>query len=795
MQGPAIFSRNAARPAKLQLAAARLAPRQKKLLQGVLALLTGVLDRRLDPALAEIEKVWFQNADQARSTQVQAALMQAVKSLRDNKAKFVVELRERIESALAAIADGPVQTETQVAAAPRDTQELSLVETGVMDQAVALNEIASRLEIRASAALFMLGQRFGVIAGKPAYDAERLPIGPHGLCLALRDATDVFGFPDGARHDFYRQFDKYLLTWAASVFDDINAYLVREKVLPNLVFSPVRRRVGSVAPVGTRSATTAAAPKPEQASPDSTGPGQSHGQPMPLAANQDDGNNDHSQDPELFDMLRQLLSSRRQILGRLKPDAARARAANAVPVSPQQLQKGLSALQNRSSHMRVVDGKPRLRQIADLRQDLLAQFRHELGPGADPALPEEQSDTMDLVGMLFDQIVQEPQMASSAVGALIAKLQVPMLRIALNDKTFFTAREHPARQLLNAVADASYYWTSDDEQDRELIDKMGAIVDRLSGEFDGDPAIFTRLMGDLAQHLGTQQRKADVTERRHVEAARGREKLEVAKLRAEEVIAAQASGRNLPRFVQSLLEQTWVDVLALALLRGGEESPAFRQHAALSARLIDSAAAKMRGQAALIGADEAARMHEDILAALGQIGYQGDEAKELADRLLAAGTQGEGTVKDDPASRTELAMKLKNRVRLGQAQSGAPAAEVKAVNSPLSEEEVAWVERIKTLPFGTWFDFTINQQGAVARRRLSWFSTVTGHCLFVNHRGQRVGEYNIGWLARELHRGNVKLAQPERESLVDRAWNAIVRALKAFSGGGDHQDEAQAAQA
>src|SRR5690606_5797747 len=92
-------------------------------------------------------------------------------------------------------------------------------------------------------------------------------------------------------------------------------------------------------------------------------------------------------------------------------------------------------------------------------------------------------------------------------------------------------------------------------------------------------------------------------------------------------------------------------------------------------------------------------------------------------------------------------------------------------------------ERIRMLPFGTWFDFTLNQQGAMARRRLSWFSTVTGHCLFVNHRGQRAGEVTISWLARELKRGNVKLVQAERGSIVDRAWNAIVKALKVFSGG------------
>lgn len=790
MQGPAIFSRSAQPAAKVRLAAARFSPRQKKLLQGIFSLLSRGLERRLDPALAEIEKGWFQAADQARNNQLQQSLMQAVARLRESRGKFVAEFLLLVESALAQLSSTATgaQAQASVATPEQHKVELTLVETGALDEAVVLNEIASRSEIRSSLPLFMLGQRFGVIAGRPAFEVDRLPIGPHGICLALRDATDVFEFADAARHDFYRQFDRHVMPVFGAIYEEINAWLIREGVLPNLAYAPLRHQ-------GTP-ADAAAAPHPKQgpaaartAAPNAAKPGLPRGAaPAPGGApwrpmDSEAESAESRQDAELFDMLRQLLASRRKILGRLKPESAgRGRSGNEVPISLPQIQKSLSALQARSSHLRVVDGKPRLRQFSDLRQDLLAQFRHELPPGADPALPEEHGDTLDLVGMLFDQISQEPQI-SSAASTLLAKLQVPLLRVALDDRNFFTERQHPARQLLNAVADASFYWTSDDEQDRELIDKMGTIVDRLSAEYDGDSTVFSRLMGDLSQHLGTQQRKAEVSERRHVEAARGREKLEIAKLRAQDAISKQIQGRKLPRFLQSLLEQTWADVLALSLLRGGEESPAFRQYLSLSARLIDSAAAKERGKPALIGPDEAAQMRADVLAALGQIGYQGDEANDLAGKLLASGMAGDEAEREDPASRTELAMKLKSRVRLGQAQEHAQASDIKEISTPLDEEETAWAERVRMLPFGTWFDFTLNQQGAVARRRLSWFSTVTGHCLFVNHRGQRVGEFTINWLARELKRGNVKLVQAERGSIVDRAWNAIIKALKVFSGG------------
>ncbi len=796
MQGPAIFSRSTQPLAKVRLAAVHFSPRRKKLLQGVFSLLSGNLDRRLEPALTEIENGWFHSADQARNNQVQQSLMLAVARLRERRGAFAAEFLLLLESALACVSGAVAEAQAHAIAPEQPKKvELALVETGALDEAMVLNEIASRSEIRSSLPLFMLGQRFGVIAGRPAFEVDRLPIGPHRICLALRDATDTFEFADAARQDFYRQFDRHVMPVFASAYEEINAWLVREGVLPNLAYAPLRHQGALAGAAASQSpqqeqAKARSAEPPRPGSPRSAGPAQGGAAWRPMDADAEGA--DSRQDAELFDMLRQLLASRRKILGRLKPDAAgKARSADAVPVSLPQIQKSLSALQARSSHLRVVDGKPRLRQISDLRQDLLAQFRHELPPGADPALPEEHGDTLDLVGMLFDQIAQEPQI-SNAASTLLARLQVPMLRVALDDRSFFTERQHPARQLLNAVADASFCWTSDDEQDRELIDKMGTIVDRLSAEYDGDSTVFSRLMGDLSRHLGTQQRKAEVSERRHVEAARGREKLEIAKLRAKEAIAGQIGDRKLPRFLQSLLEQTWADVLALALLRGGEESPAFKQHLSLSARLIDSAAAKARGQTALIGPDEAAQIRTDVLAALGQIGYQAEEADDLAGKLLASGMPGEETEREDPASRTELAMKLKSRARLGQAQEGAHAGETKETAAPLDDEETAWAERVRMLPFGTWFDFTLNQQGAVARRRLSWFSTVTGHCLFVNHRGQRAAEVTINWLARELARGNVRLVQAERGSIVDRAWNAIVKALKVFSGGSGGTEAAAA---
>jgi hypothetical protein len=91
-------------------------------------------------------------------------------------------------------------------------------------------------------------------------------------------------------------------------------------------------------------------------------------------------------------------------------------------------------------------------------------------------------------------------------------------------------------------------------------------------------------------------------------------------------------------------------------------------------------------------------------------------------------------------------------------------------------------ERLRSLPFGTWFELAINQQGERVRRKLAWYSTVTGHALFVNQRGVRTDEKTLHQLAHDVVHNQAFIIEPEKESLVDRAWKSIVASLRQLVG-------------
>ena len=756
-------------------------PRVRALLEGVLALAGGMTERWLSLSLNEYEQQLFKLAEKARNSNEQHAVFESLREVKRGRADVAPRFMLYFESALAQLGESAAVAP----AATKKFQELALVETRDLEENIALQEIATKAEIRHSQVLYALGHRFAVLVGAPALDAESLPVGPHQICESLRYATACLGIALEHRLLLYRQFDRVGMAEAGVLYGAINDYLIEKRILRHL---HVATRFGSPAPAAPPADAAASkpaartepgqSPAPAATSPPAAAP---YAPPAPPPGQPRAPLGEDVRDSELFHTLRELLSGRRQMLGTPPVDQ---NAVSSYQATSEDLQAVLGSLQNKPAAPMVLGGRVVQRSISHLKQDLLNQLRQFTPDGRPPQLSDVDTDTLDLVGMLFDFIAKDTR-PTGATQSLLTKLQVPVLRVALRDKSFFTRRSHPARQLLNAIAETGQYWIDENEGDvdRLLVEKMQLVVDRVGAEFDGRDELFDELLTDLSRHMGTLARKAEVAERRHVDAAKGRERLDIARESAVQAVSDRLRDRKVGRLVRALLEQAWTDVLALTLLRQGADSEIYQRRIGVVDQLVAGASA-----------DNMA-LRSELEQGLVQVGFHSDEVHGMLAQMLGGGE----AVKDDStASRTELALKLKSKVRLGEdATPPAPAADPARADAAagtgtarnaaapplvLSADERQTLERLKTLPFGTWFEFVMNQQGETVRRKLSWFSTLTGRCLFVNQRGARTEERTLQQLARDIVRKQAQIITEERESLIDRAWHAIMSTLKQFSG-------------
>src|SRR5690606_36026794 len=255
--------------------------------------------------------------------------MQALRSFRLNRADLLPRFMINVESALAGLRNGAGQPP------PAHEQDdhpsfhnLSLGETSVMDEDTVLGEVASRQEGRATLALHLLGQRFGVMAGSPALDSGRLPLGPQALCRAIRAAAVGLEIHHDARLLLYRMFDRQVMAGYPQVLDRLNELLADEGILPALTFVPMRSRPAPVEADAAASAGEESGPAQEPARrPRQPAPAPAR-KPQPrlhtarmgqAAAEEDDEDDDAA-----FAMLQQLLSGRRELIDKLRSDKPRA---------------------------------------------------------------------------------------------------------------------------------------------------------------------------------------------------------------------------------------------------------------------------------------------------------------------------------------------------------------------------------------------------------------------------------------------------------------------------------------
>ncbi len=793
------------------LATANLPRRVRRILDQAYNLVSEVLARDFHGMLEDYEQQLFRLADNARNAQAQAQHLDTLRVVRLNRSDLLPRYLLALEGRLATLrsAATPAADTTATASSAASGRDLRLVEDTHMDEQALLHEVATRHEGRASLTLYLLGQRFGVLAGSAAFDPGRVPLGPRVLCECLGDASQSLNVSQDARELLFRMFDRHVMSHYAGLADAINGLFSEQGVLPGLTHVPLRSRPN--APIAAETGKPGAVPASARgsASGDAAdsgrgggggggaggaaggtagagagggaggaagasaggaagggagGTGVLGGRAYTAWFGQHDGNETSNDEAASSALLQQLLDNRRGVLGKLKPGEAR---QPAVELGRQDVLGALDGIQRLPASP---TGSPRT--ILDIKQAVLAQARQLHGKGV--GLLKEDADTFELLGMLYGQISRELRTDAPANG-LLARLQVPVLRAALDDRAFFVRPQHPARQLLNTVAESGARWMANDEADPHLLQQMRHAVDHVVEHYNGDAKVFGEANRVLQDQMDVLARKAEVSERRHVDAARGKERLELAKRRAGEVIADAVREKRLPKFVQALLNQAWADVLTLTLLRHGEGSEEWKQMQARTAGII---AATSDRHAASNPA-----LATDIEKSLLQVGYHADEADAIARRLSA----GMEPTEDDPASRTELTVKLKARARLGESAADAADKKRKTKLPPRTAEEQQAYEMLRTLPFGTWVEFTMNQRGDVARRRLSWYSPITDNVLFVNQRGQRIGEQTMDSLARLAAAGQARVVTANQGRLIDRAWQATLSVLRNFAGHGKDQ--------
>ena len=187
---------------------------------------------------------------------------------------------------------------------------------------------------------------------------------------------------------------------------------------------------------------------------------------------------------------------------------------------------------------------------------------------ADPA----DAISVDVIGLLFDYIFRDPTIPEST-RALFGRLQVPIVKAALLDRSFFADRKHPARQLLDHLADAAVGASNDEAYRAAFETTAQQAIDRICADFEIDVAVFGEADRELSAFADQERQKSAIALADDVAVALHAEEDEADRAVVRALLRERLAGLDVPFEVRSFIETFWADYLAALRREHGVDSP------------------------------------------------------------------------------------------------------------------------------------------------------------------------------------------------------------------------------
>ena len=600
-----------------------------------------------------------------------------------------------------------------------------LVETGnsrgkaEVERAVAVEGMVGRVLSRDGMALQQLSLRLQALLDRPLYEQHN-PLGPAALCGYFLDAGRNLGVCLRVKLVLLKLFERYVLRDADVIYGEANQLLAAAGVLPELQPAP-RRRAEDRRMRARR------------------GPAKLGGELGADAAGQ-----------AFFASLQTLLAP---VRGQFAPRLQAVTAAQ--PISTADLLRLLSHLQHYVPATHEADDF----ELGQQLEQLLLRVSVRSGTRRRIAVADE--DMINLVGLLFAYIQRDDNLPAS-LRALIARLQIPLLKVALLDKGLFSRASHPARRLLNELAGAAIGWECSRDGVRDSLQlRVERIVQRLLNDFAEDAGLFAELLDDFLAFNQDERRRNELLEQRTRDAEQGRARALQARQQVQQLLNQRLRGRVLPQVVVQMLVQAWSQVLLLAWLKQGEGSQAWCDAVQAMDALLFSITPPHEPQALL---------HQ-------------------VPGLLKALRDGLAGVAQDSLATREFFLQLEQlHLRACAGGEGPPLAEVLVADdivlaiaeepgcAPLWQDngQAAALLQAQRLRIGTWVE--VFDEDQPLRCKLVARIDSSDRLVFANRTGMKVREWSSTSLAQALQRSEVRVL--DDGLLFERALEAVLDGLR-----------------
>ena len=415
----------------------------------------------------------------------------------------------------------------------------------------------------------------------------------------------------------------------------------------------------------------------------------------------------------------------------------------------------------------------------------LHQRKQQLKQAA--STPVERA-TIEIVALLFQSILTEERIPAS-VRVWFARLQMPVLRVAVSEPDFFATVDHPARKLIDRMGACVMGFDATGRAVADLLEKeIKRVVQVVEAYPDTGRRVFQTVLTEFEKFLEHYFKNANEASRKGVSLAQQVEQRETMAIQYTIELRKMLNEVPVQEGVREFLFQVWADVMAMTAVKsGGAQSEQTKAMKRAAADLIWSASAKVSREER---ADVIRRLppllktlREGMEHAGVPLDKQDEHIQKLNNSLAAAFTAKAAVIPherlEELMGRLETLEELLPEaadVEIDESMvldlSGHESSELEVVGEGGSMPTPAMVAWARELQVGSWY--MLDYRGRNEQVQLAWQGLRKQLTLFVSPQGRGI-LFQQHRLAAFLQAGLLVPAQ--EESLTVKATRSALAKL------------------
>lgn len=388
-----------------------------------------------------------------------------------------------------------------------------------------------------------------------------------------------------------------------------------------------------------------------------------------------------------------------------------------------------------------------------IKQAVLSEIAKTSGGAVTKRINQIAAKTIDFIELIFDAIIEDSDI-SDAIKALLLRLQIPVIKASMLDQEFFIYDDHPARLLLDTIADAGVGVT---EHSDEMYKQLEKVIFTILGEYELTTETFQNGLDNLNEYIEGQEaiiRSKEEEEQKQVLRKHARATV----LRS---LRATTTGKTLPEAVHPLILKRWPTLMFNHYLANGKENNEWVNIVLTLRHIVDSVQP-------IKSAEQLTRLsfERDVLfdKTENYLNTSSNSKKDVQNIIVAYKETVQNNIDDANFTKDEV------NVAEETIKHAEPVEE-----APIEEDTHDKPSIPPNVMPGMWFQVYMGEDHPPRRCKLSVILVEDASLMFVNHKGELLVEKYFDEFNEEVANGTTKMIMGH--SAFDHAFKAVINRL------------------